>query len=1162
MRNLIPQAKKSRGRVLTLLVASLVTVATTMALVVHAVDKPQSLLVTTSQANYQPVMVSAPLAPPLSLTVNSSGDAADVNIGDGICDADPAAGVQCTLRAALQESNTVAGADVIDFSLPSGTTISLSTALPTIVSDVTINGPADSRLTIMRSNAGGIADFRILTINGPAAVNLSRVKLTNGRLTNVSQTGGAISNGGTLTLNGVTISANTSTSNGAGIENHGTLNVYNSTISGNTSGGQGGGIINGGTATLNNSTISSNGAAFGGGIYNLAMLTMRNVTIAANTATSAGGGINNPDIALTNFGNTLIANNTAPTGPDGAGSNFNSLDFNLIGDTSSFTITGSTTHNIINVNARIGGLAPNESSVSTHSLLAGSPALDAGSIALLPADTLDLDGDSNTSEAIPFDQRGVGFNRVVDGPDADATATCDIGAFEAQVSIGDLADKSVNEDGSISFTFGVGGGANIDSVLAASSVTTLVPNLPANLQVTGSGASRTLTITPLANLSGTTNIAVAVSSTLESVLETFVLTVNPVVDTPSITNAATNEDTQTSSGLVITRNAVDGSEVSHFKITGLSNGTLFQNNGTTAIANNSFITFAQGNAGLKFTPAANSTANGSFSIQGATSASDAALSGPVVGATITVTAVNDPPVNHVPGSQNITQNSTLTFIGGNQISISDVDAGANSVRTTLTATNGTVSLATTTGLSFSAGDGTADAAMTFSGTVAAINTALNGLSFTPTNGFSGDALLQIVTNDQGNTGSGGALSDSDSILINVGTSSALIKFSSATFNTTESAGVTTITVQRTGLTSVPVTVEYETADHSESVGVFPCTTANGIASSRCDYTTALGKLTFAAGETSKTFQVLISQDAYVEGPEGVSLTLSNPTGGAQLAAPSTAMLIIADDATEPTTNPSDDPASFVRQHYHDFLNREPDAAGVNFWTQEITSCGSDQNCIEVKRINVSAAFFLSTEFQETGVLVFRAYKAAYGNLPGAPVPLRFNEYLPDAQQVGQGVQVGIGDWQAQLEANKTSYLTDFVTRSRFSNALPTSLTPAQFVDQLFLNTAITPSSAERQAAINEFGGAGTSADTSARVRAIRRVIENDAFKQAETNGAFVLMQYFGYMRRNPDVTPDANYGGYSFWLTKLNNFNGNFVNAEMVKAFIISTEYRARFGQP
>src|SRR6185369_16436351 len=81
----------------------------------------------------------------------------------------------------------------------------------------------------------------------------------------------------------------------------------------------------------------------------------------------------------------------------------------------------------------------------------------------------------------------------------------------------------------------------------------------------------------------------------------------------------------------------------------------------------------------------------------------------------------------------------------------------------------------------------------------------------------------------------------------------------------------------------------------------------------------------------------------------------------------------------------DDSANFVRHHYLDFLNREPDAAGLNFWTGEIEQCGGDAQCREVKRVNVSAAFFLSIEFQETGFLAYRAYKAAFGNLPGKPV---------------------------------------------------------------------------------------------------------------------------------------------------------------------------------
>ncbi|MGH9932593.1 MAG: PA domain-containing protein [Pyrinomonadaceae bacterium] len=253
---------------------------------------------------------------------------------------------------------------------------------------------------------------------------------------------------------------------------------------------------------------------------------------------------------------------------------------------------------------------------------------------------------------------------------------------------------------------------------------------------------------------------------------------------------------------------------------------------------------------------------------------------------------------------------------------------------------------------------------------------------------------------------------------------------------------------------------------------------------------------------------------------------------------------------------------FVRQHYSDFLNRLPDSSGLAFWNNQIVECGIDKPCIENRQVNVSAAFFLSIEFQETGYLVYRFYKSAYGNIPAAPVPVRFGEFLPDTQQIGQGVVVGVGNWQAQLEANKQAFALAFVSRSRFANAFAPSLTPAQFVDALFANAGFTPSASERNAAIAEFGGAVNTADNAARSRALRLVAENSQLKNLEFNKAFVLMQYFGYLRRNPNDPPEVglDFSGYNFWLSKLNQFNGNFVNAEMVKAFIVSGEYRQRFG--
>ncbi|MDQ3802599.1 MAG: DUF4214 domain-containing protein [Acidobacteriota bacterium] len=255
-----------------------------------------------------------------------------------------------------------------------------------------------------------------------------------------------------------------------------------------------------------------------------------------------------------------------------------------------------------------------------------------------------------------------------------------------------------------------------------------------------------------------------------------------------------------------------------------------------------------------------------------------------------------------------------------------------------------------------------------------------------------------------------------------------------------------------------------------------------------------------------------------------------------------------------------DSEDFVTQHYRDFLGREPDPAGLQFWTNEIESCGADAQCREIKRINVSAAFFLSIEFQETGYLVYRTYKAAFGNMPGAPVPLRLGEFLPDKQEISRGVIIGQPGANALLEQNKAAYFDAFVRRERFTDAYPTTLTPEQYVDALNANTGGTLTAEERQAAIGEFAGAASTADVGARARALRRVAENAEFARREKNRAFVLMEYFGYLRRNPNDAPDTGFGGYFFWLNKLNQFGGNFVQAEMVKAFIVSIEYQRRFG--
>jgi hypothetical protein len=350
---------------------------------------------------------------------------------------------------------------------------------------------------------------------------------------------------------------------------------------------------------------------------------------------------------------------------------------------------------------------------------------------------------------------------------------------------------------------------------------------------------------------------------------------------------------------------------------------------------------------------------------------------------------------------------------------------------------------------------------------------------------------------------------------------------------------------------------------SDGAGTQNCAVINGMASARCDYMPVIRNITFAAGETIKTINIPITNDSYVEGNETFNVALSNPTGAA-LGSQASATVTILDDDTANGANPSDLSSFFVRQHYLDFLNREADPSGLNFWTNNIDGCTPQPACTGARRVDTSAAFYLSIEFQETGFLVERIYKVAYSDTNGnstlngshsLSVPIvKFNEFLADAQEIGQGVVVGQGNWQQNLEANKQAFTQEFVQRSRFTNAYPVSITPSSFATQLFSNAGVTPTPSALQAVVAEFGGAADTSDPAARARAVRDVAENAALIAGETNRAFVLMQYFGYLRRDPNTGPDADFTGYDFWLTKLNQFGGNFQNAEMVKAVITSLE--------
>jgi hypothetical protein len=201
----------------------------------------------------------------------------------------------------------------------------------------------------------------------------------------------------------------------------------------------------------------------------------------------------------------------------------------------------------------------------------------------------------------------------------------------------------------------------------------------------------------------------------------------------------------------------------------------------------------------------------------------------------------------------------------------------------------------------------------------------------------------------------------------------------------------------------------------------------------------------------------------------------------------------------------------------------------------------------VKRVNVSAAFFLSIEFKETAYYVYRTYKATLGRAP------TFAEFVPDAAELGKNVVVGSNDpWLLRLGGNKDLYTQAFFNRSEFQ-ARYNGLTNAQYVDKLFETEGITPTQTERNELVDSLDHCSFTLGCPTRVTVLRKIIEHPAFDRKVFNEAFVTMEYFGYLRRDPDPA------GFQFWLAKLNQFNGDFIKAEMVKAFISSNEYRNRF---
>jgi uncharacterized delta-60 repeat protein len=412
----------------------------------------------------------------------------------------------------------------------------------------------------------------------------------------------------------------------------------------------------------------------------------------------------------------------------------------------------------------------------------------------------------------------------------------------------------------------------------------------------------------------------------------------------------------------------------------------------------------------------------------------------------------------------------------------------------------------------------------------------------------------------------------------------IIQFSAGSYSKPESGGSTNITVTRIGDTAGAGTVNFNTGNNS----YVPCNQINGVAVQNCDFILSSGTLNFAAGQSSRSFPIIIIEDLYAEGDETINLTLSNPSN-AVLGAQSTATLMIVDnDSGTPGTNPLDTAQAFVRQHYYDFLGRLPDDGGLAYWTNEIAQCGTNQACINNKRVDVSNAFFYEQEYQQTASYVFLLYRAAFGNDQPFPNPDFFDANLSPALHeetkklprylsfVRDRAQVVGGSDLAQTQQ---ALANAFVQRPEFVTKYPMSLTGPQFVASVLatiLNASGVDLSSQSTTLNTHFtnGGRGLvlfhlandywngcnrlpgSPAAPCVPAGFGAAVDNRAFIDAEYNRSFVYSQYSGYLRRDGDIS------GFIFWLNEVSKAPPRNATTQhaMVCSFITSAEYQQRLS--
>jgi hypothetical protein len=384
-----------------------------------------------------------------------------------------------------------------------------------------------------------------------------------------------------------------------------------------------------------------------------------------------------------------------------------------------------------------------------------------------------------------------------------------------------------------------------------------------------------------------------------------------------------------------------------------------------------------------------------------------------------------------------------------------------------------------------------------------------------------------------------------------------LQFSSSNFSVGEADGHVTVSVTRSGDTAAAASVDFRTTDTDNFT--VNCGNKAGQAFARCDFATVVGTLTWPAGDASaKSFDVPVINDSYAEGAETFGLALSNPTGGS-VGAQSTATVTINDNEATDGPNPilqanAAGVSFFVRQHYLDFLGREPEVGEP--WSAILNGCTNQFNFDPLSpsaacdRITVSGSFFGSPEFKDKGIYVIDFYRVAFDRLP------TYLEFVFDLASI-------TGATAAEVQAKRAAFANNFVLRSEFG-------TLAGLTNTNYVNTLMSHSGQYNLASIHTPDPANpdgpnkvtlTTADlinglnsaTLTRAQVLRAIVQSDEITQnLEAVNAFVASQYYGYLRRTPD-TP-----GFNSWVIHLRNNPTDF--RTMVHGFLDSTEYRLRFG--